>query len=90
MFGPVGVDVSPAGKVIFLDHVDQTREVLNSSISVVRGGRLHAGLRNPLGLSSELDIANDIGVEDVALAVSGVADGNTDVVVENGETCACE
>lgn len=85
MLGPVGVDVGPAGKVVGLDHVDEAAEVLDGG-SGVRGGRgLDAGLGNPLGLGGEVDVDEDVGVEDVALAVDGVADGDADVVVEDGE-----
>ena len=85
VLGPVGVDVSPAGKVVRLDHVDQAGEVLNGG-SRVRGSRgLDTRLGNPLGLGGEVDVDEDVGVEDVTFAVDGVADRETDVVVEDGE-----
>lgn len=87
---PVRVDVSPASKVILLNHVDQTREVFNCSVRILRRWRLNSGFGNPLGLGCEFNVDDDIGVEGGAFAVGGAADGDADVVIEDGKAYVCE
>lgn len=82
---PVRVDVRPASEVVFLNHVDEAAEVLDGGSRVGGGRRLDTRLSNPLGLLGEVDVDQDVGVENITLAVDGIADGDANIVVEDGE-----
>ena len=82
---PVTVDIRPGREIILFDHVLHAGQVVDETVRVSAAGRLDGGLGDELGLRRPLNVRDKVRIDGAAGAIGRAADGEADVVVEDGE-----